>query len=571
MVAAGAWMLISGLSELVTMLLLVPFLVALSGPDRLMTVAGMHFLASLFGLSKSQQLLLPLTLLLSSSALLGALLRSHALWINCRLAACIGHDLSITAYGSILQAEHGFLLERNSSDLIGALESIDDFISYVLRPLLQTISALLIALVVGIGLVVIHPALAILLALIASLVYIIVSRLASRRLHLVRTSLAGLQATRLRIQQESMEGIRHIRISGTGQHFLRRYAEADNQWRMFDGKSHFFALVPRYVIEGVGIVLLCTIAFFLFALKGAAVAIPTVGLLTLATQRFLPSVQEAYSLLSLARLRRYTLKQVLLIMREAGHIGCIGCQSLLQNSFLGHLSEFSHSIRFEDVYFSYPNGRLVFESLNLVAEKGARIAIVGPTGSGKSTLIDLLIGFQKPSKGAIWIDNQCLIDEQLDRRLSWQSQIAYVPQSVYLTDGTILENIAFGADADVIDARRVEQASQDACMESFLSTLPDGLMTRVGQCGSRLSGGQRQRIGIARALYQNKHILILDEPTNSLDDATEEAVIESLQALPPTMTIIVVTHSQRLAESLGIVWRLSDKAQAFGSPNLIKE
>ena len=226
--AAGLWMGISGLSELLTMLLLVPFLVALTGPERLIMMPGIHFLGALMTLSTPQQFLLPLTLLLSGSASLGALLRSNALWVNCRLAAHVGNDLSITAYNSILEAEHGFFLDRNSSELIGGLEAIDEFINLVFRPLLQMLSALLIAVVVGLGLLVINPPLALLLALIASFVYVIISLLARRRLYVVNASLSGLQAARLRLQQESMGGIRHIRISGTQKHYLRRYDDADS-------------------------------------------------------------------------------------------------------------------------------------------------------------------------------------------------------------------------------------------------------------------------------------------------------------------------------------------------------
>jgi ABC-type multidrug transport system fused ATPase/permease subunit len=560
--AAMALMIVSGLSELVTMVLLVPFLVALSGPERLMAMGGMRLLAAALGADQPRQLLLPLTLLVSASALVGALLRSIALWNNGRLAAGIGHDLSVTTYASILRAEHSFLLERNSSELIGAMESIDEFVIAVFRPLLQMLSSLLIASVVGLALVLINPALAIMLAVIASVIYLVTSRVTSSRLQRVNSRLAGMQATRIRLQQESMAGIRHIRVTGSDGYFIDRYVEADGEYRLYEASGSFFSNVPRYAIEGFGIVLLCGIAFLLFSFKGAAYAIPAIGVLTLATQRFLPSVQEAYAMFSLARSRRYSLRLILEILGEAGFVGTIGNWQRTFPAPDAALIPFSKGIHFENVSFAYPDGHHVFDRISFAIPKGCRLAIVGPTGSGKSTLTDLLLGFVLPSQGRIWIDDQPLTDTGMDHRTSWQAQIAYVPQHVYLSDASVLENIAFGESPDAVDLGRIQLACEAACISDLIARLPDGLETKVGEWGGRLSGGQRQRIGIARALYQNKPILMLDEPTNSLDGDTEEAIIDSVARLPQAMTIILVTHSLSLANSLDLVLRVSAETRS---------
>ena len=559
---AMALMIVSGLSELVTMVLLVPFLVALSGPERLMGMAGMQLLATALAADQPRQLLLPLTLLVSASALAGALLRSVALWNNGRLAAGIGHDLSVTTYASILRAEHSFLLEKNSSELIGAMEAIDEFVIAVFRPLLQMLSSLLIASVVGLALVLINPALAIMLAGIASVIYLVTSRVTSSRLQRVNARLAGLQATRIRLQQESMAGIRHIRVSGSDGFFVDRYVVADGDYRLHEASGSFFSIVPRYAIEGFGIVLLCGIAFLLFSFRGAAYAIPAIGVLTLATQRFLPSVQEAYAMFSLARSRRYSLRQLLEILGEAGFAGTIGNSQRPAPAPDAAQVPFSQAIRFEKVSFAYPDGHHVFDRISFAIPKGCRLAIVGPTGSGKTTLTDLLLGFVLPSQGRIWIDDQPFTDAAVDLRASWQAQIAYVPQHVYLSDASVLENIAFGESRDAIDPERIQFACEAACIADFIALLPEGLETRVGEWGGRLSGGQRQRIGIARALYQNKPILMLDEPTNSLDGDTEEAIIDSLARLPQAMTIILVTHSLSLANSLDLVLRVSAQTRS---------
>ena len=548
--------MISGLSELATMALLVPFLTALSGPERLMNLWGMRWLSSVLGVNQPDQLLLPLTIMLSASALIGALLRTSALLINSRLTASIGHDLSVTTFDSILYADYSFLVEQNSGQLISRLTAIDQFVGSALRPLLQMLSSVLIATVVGVGLLVLNPALALALAMIASCVYLLISRLSEKRLQSVNRSLSSLHENRVRLQQESMAGMRYITITSTQAYFSERYEKADSGYRKLESVASFLSLVPRYVIEGAGIALLCISTFLIFQAKGVAVAIPTIGLLTLATQRFLPAVQEAYGAATLARAHRHTLGQVLEIISQSRQAR----KSLPSPTSVLDTQEraprLTHDITFNNVSFSYPYGKCVFRDINFTIPKGSRAAIMGPTGSGKSTLLDLLLGFQVPSSGAIYIDHTPLYSDLADRRRSWQSQISYVPQQVYLSDASVLENIVFPGSSESCDFNKVMAACEAACLKEFIDTLPAGLDTRIGENGAKLSGGQRQRIGIARAMYQRKPIVIWDEPTNSLDATTESRILQSLQKIPRDTTIIVVTHSARFADGLDLVLKV---------------
>jgi ABC-type bacteriocin/lantibiotic exporter with double-glycine peptidase domain len=201
---------------------------------------------------------------------------------------------------------------------------------------------------------------------------------------------------------------------------------------------------------------------------------------------------------------------------------------------------FDREIRFNHVSFRYPaSEELVLRPFDLAITKGERIGLIGKTGTGKSTLVDLLMGLLEPTEGSIEIDGQRL---DATNRRAWQRRIAQVPQSIFLADASIAENIAFGIDAANIDRRQVELAAERAALAPFIATLPAGYATVVGERGVRLSGGQRQRIGIARALYKHATVLVFDEATSALDMETERAVMEAVRELPVELTVIIIAH-----------------------------
>jgi ABC-type multidrug transport system fused ATPase/permease subunit len=214
---------------------------------------------------------------------------------------------------------------------------------------------------------------------------------------------------------------------------------------------------------------------------------------------------------------------------------------------------FAQDVLLRDVSFSYAHGTDVIRGVTLRIPRGARVGIVGRSGGGKSTLLDLLMGLLEPTAGEILVDG-VPIDEATRPR--WQAQIAHVPQAIYLADRSVAENIAFGEPEERIDTARMESAARQAEVYDFITGLPDGFGTRVGERGVQLSGGQRQRIGIARALYKRADLLILDEVTSALDEVTEAAVIRSLSALESEKTVVIVTHRLSNLDTCDLVIRL---------------
>ena len=266
---------------------------------------------------------------------------------------------------------------------------------------------------------------------------------------------------------------------------------------------------------------------------GAAV-IPLLGALALGAQRLLPALQQVYSSWSSLKGFNADLAGVLAMLD----------QPLLPQVSVAEPLPLRQAIRLEAGHFRYgPDQPEVLRGLDLEIRRGERIGLIGSTGSGKSTTVDLLMGLLEPSQGRILVDGAHLHDPSHPQRLAaWRAAIAHVPQSIYLADSSIAENIAFGVPKGQIDLERMRQAAKQAQIASFIEASPEGYQSFVGERGIRLSGGQRQRIGIARAFYKQARVLVFDEASSALDTGNKQAVMESIKNLSQDLTIILIAH-----------------------------
>jgi ATP-binding cassette subfamily B protein len=295
--------------------------------------------------------------------------------------------------------------------------------------------------------------------------------------------------------------------------------------------------------------------------SGPAV-IPLLGALSLGAQRLLPSLQQIYS--GWASLKSYNaaIQGVLAMLN----------QPLPPQAPSAEPLPLREDIRLAGVHFRYgPEQPQVLQGLDLEIRRGERIGLIGSTGSGKSTTVDLLMGLLAPSAGRVLVDGMDLHDPAHPERLvAWRATIAHVPQSIYLADSSIAENIAFGVPRQQIDLARVKQAAAQAQIASFIETRPEGYGSFVGERGIRLSGGQRQRIGIARALYKQARVLVFDEATSALDSGTEEAVMEAINTLSQSRTVIMIAHRLSTVQRCDRVVRLAQGSiAADGPPRLV--
>lgn len=556
-------MLVSGLAELLSLGAVLPFLALLSDPQRLWEQPIIQELAIEFGVTSASQLLLPSTLFFASAAVLAALIRLSNLWLNGRLAAAVGSDLSCEAYRRTLYQPYEVHVQRSSSEVIAGITQQIDLTVLAINNLLQFLTSAVVATGLVIGLLMIDAPVALGASALFGISYGMLTLKTRRYLLSNGQKIAEASTQQLKALQEGLGAIRDVLLDGSQLAYLQIYRQADRPKRQRLSKNIFLAYFPRYVFEAMGMVGIALLGGFLVLQRGNAVAvIPLLGALALGAQRLLPALQQIYS----------------------GWSSVVG-YSPAMNAVLNMLSQplapipktvssfpLKQNICLNDVCFKYENDQsLVLQGVNLEIRRGESIGFIGSTGSGKTTTIDVIMGLLKPISGKVMVDGLDLHDpEYPDRLIAWRSSIAHVPQSVYLADSSIAENIAFGVPKHEIDLSLVKQAAAGAQIANFIESNLDGYASFVGERGIRLSGGQRQRIGIARALYKKARVLVLDEATSALDIRTEERVMSAVHELSKSLTVIMIAHRLSTVERCDRVIRLEQgSVSADGPPHLV--
>lgn len=527
-------MLISAFVEVISLGAIVPFLGILVAPDRVSSNSLVADIALVFDIVTDSQLLLLLSVAFASAALIAGVIRLFLLWASTRLAVTSGAELSIELYRHTLYQPYCVHVARNSSAVIsGITVKVNGVVFGVLLALLTLISSTVLMVAIMIALIAIDPMAASLAVIGFGGSYGLIAWASRRRLKQNSERIAYEQTQVIKALQEGLGGIRDVLLDGTQPFYCDIYRQSDQPLKLAQGSNAFIASSPRFAIEALGIVMITALAYTLSQKTGGiATALPVLGALALGAQRLLPALQQIYSAWANIASNRASLADTLELLDQP-----------LTEEMLQPAPEplhFKRDIRFRGVSFSYTGqSPWVLEEVNLVIPKGARVGFVGSTGSGKSTALDLLMGLLTPTKGELLADDQS-ISNGLIR--AWQRGIAHVPQSIYLADSTLAENIAFGVPRNAIDLDRVRAAASQAQIAQFIESEPDGYQAYVGERGIRLSGGQRQRIGIARALYKQASILVFDEATSALDNATEQTVMHAIEGLGGELTILMIAH-----------------------------
>jgi ABC-type multidrug transport system fused ATPase/permease subunit len=477
---------------------------------------------------------LPLTVAFAAAALFAGGIRILLLWVGNRLAFASGADLGIEVYRRTLYQPYRVHLARNSSEVIsGITNKVNGVVFEVLLPLLTLVSSTLLLLAIMLALIAIDPVVASVSAVGFGVSYALITWMSRRRLHRNSQRIAQEQTQVLKALQEGLGGIRDVLLNGTQPVYCDIYRQADYKLRCAQGNNVFIGGSPRFVMEALGMVLIAALAFALSRqVGGIATALPVLGALAIGAQRLLPALQHIYSAWTSIAGSNASLADTIELLDQPQP------ENMLQPAPAPLL--FQKDIQFKVVRFRYANDvPWVLGCLNLTIPKGSRVGFVGSTGSGKSTTLDLLMGLLTPTEGELLVDGQPISGNRLR---AWQQSIANVPQSIYLADTTMAENIAFGVPLEAIDLDRVRQAARQAQIADFIENRPDGYMAYVGERGIRLSGGQRQRIGIARALYKQASVLVFDEATSALDNATEQSVMDAIEGLSSDLTILLIAH-----------------------------
>jgi ATP-binding cassette, subfamily B, bacterial PglK len=525
--------LLTSFSEIVSIGAVLPFLGVITSPERIFQMTAAQPLIQAFKITEPTQLLFPITVAFMVSVLIAGAMRLLLLWGNARLSLATGADLSLSVYRRTLYQPYAVHCTRNSSEVISGISNkINSAISTITN-IINIVSSGVIMTFILIALMSVDP----LTSLVAiggfGLLYALIIRLASSSL-LTNSQIFARESTNvIKSLQEGLGGIRNLLIDGNQATYCQIYRNADLPLRRVQADNIFIIGSPRYIMEGLGMILIAVLAYALaHQSDGITTAIPILGALALGAQRLLPLLQQVYGACSGIRGAQASLQDAIDLLDQP--LPDYADQPVTQRL------PFKNNISLNQLGFSYnTKPPYVLKQFNLCIAKGARVGFIGATGSGKSTLLDIIMSLLQPTDGMLEIDGQAVTPRN---QQAWQAHIAHVPQSIFLADSSIEENIAFGVSKDQINHERVREAAQQAQIANTIESWTKQYQTFVGEHGIRLSGGQRQRIGIARALYKKADVIIFDEATSSLDNETEQAVMQAIEGLNKDLTLLMVAH-----------------------------
>ena len=459
----------------------------------------------------------------------------------------LGHELTVEIQRRVLLQPYSFHVHRNTSTLLTVLNKTDVLVNGMLIPLMHAITGGVIATFVIAILIAVDPLITVSITASLVIAYALFSAASRKRLAANSNVQKTAYDERTQVVQESLGGIREVIIDGAQALYLNEFRRIDLKLAEARATSQLISLAPHYLIEMVGMILIASIALVLSGRSGGiATALPVLGTLALGAQRLLPLVQDVYRGWSASETHRSIFDQVVeLLSLPTAESGAASTAPF----------EVRRSIRLESVTLNYPTrAGAALDKVTLEIPVGHMLALVGSTGSGKSTLVDVIMGLLPVSAGRVLIDNDPLTGATVHR---WHRSIAHVPQSIFLADTTVARNIALSLPDDKPDDSRIVDAAKKAQLDDFVRSLPSGYETFVGERGVRLSGGQRQRLGIARAIYKDAPVLVLDEATSALDEVIEDAVIAALYQLREEgRTIIIVAHRLSTIRHCDLVARL---------------
>jgi ABC-type bacteriocin/lantibiotic exporter with double-glycine peptidase domain len=556
-----ALMLVLGLIEMAGVASIFPLIAVLSDPGLVEKNKYLRWLYDALGFSDSNSFFI----FLSASVFLVVVVRiaftATTNYALLRYAQMRSHTLSVKLLSSYLKRPYSWFLNRHSADLSKSiLSEVEQVVRGSLMPALQFVSRFFIIVFI-VGLVIaVEPTVAFSalsgMAIAYGLVYLTI------RGYLRRKGQERLAANRARYQvaQEVLGGVKEVKIGGLELGYLRRFDKGSLRFARLKAQLQLVREVPRHMLELIAIGgMLIVILLLLNRAEGdISEVLPLLSLYAFASLRLLPAVQSIY--------------QCVVSLRFGGPaLEILHSELMAANEQVTEFTKVAplplkREITLENIAFAYAQaGRPALKDISLTIPVHSTVGIVGATGAGKSTLVDIILGLLEPQQGRLLVDGQAINYENVR---AWQRTVGYVPQQIFLADESIAANIAFGVPPGKIDREAVERAARMAMLHDFIvDDLPRGYDTEVGERGVRLSGGQRQRVGIARALYHDPEVLVLDEATSALDVKTEQALMDCVESISGRKTLLIVAHrpeTLRLCRKICVIERGRIKEERSG-------
>jgi ABC-type bacteriocin/lantibiotic exporter with double-glycine peptidase domain len=528
--------LIMSLLDVLGVASILPFMAVLANPGLVETNVILATIYQTFGFTDSDQFLFFLGGAVFLLLVLSLSFKAFTTYAQLRFSLMREYSIGRRFIEGYLHQPYVWFLNHHSADISKTiLSEVGTFVGNGLMPLITVIAQSVVVVAMLILLLFVDPLLALTVGIVLSIAYGLIIKVMSKFLLRIGKERLEVNKQRFKIVSEAFGSIKEIKVGGLERTYVQRFSDPAATYARHSASSQVVAQLPRYFLEAIAFGGMLLVILYLMA-KSANLdtALPIIALYALAGCRLMPALQLIYS--NLTKLR---------FVGPALDVLHADLSSLVNIDLFDNHSEnrliLQRQMSLDNIIFNYPEAaQSSLNKISLTISARSTIGLVGSTGSGKTTMMDLMLGLLEPQQGTLTVDDQVINDSN---RRQWQKSVGYVPQQIYLADDSIAANIAFGVEPCNIDQSAVEHAAKISSLHEFVvNELPQGYATKVGERGVRLSGGQRQRIGIARALYHNPNILFLDEATSALDNLTEEAVMDAIRNLQHKITIVIIAH-----------------------------
>ena len=530
-------LIIAALLDMIGVASIFPFITFLLNPELKETnqILIMIFkISKRFGVETNQQFLLVLALLVFAILIISIFFRTLAIYLQTRFIYISEYNISKNLLEKYLHQPYSWFLSNNSSELVkNILSETTNVVEQGMRPLIELISKSVVLIAIIILLIIIDIKISLIMILSLGGVYLLIFCLVRNYLNLIGQKRLESNMYRFKIVSEAFGAVKEVKVGRLEKIYLKLFSETSKKFCKTKIVSQVIGQLPRYILESVAFLLMLIISIYIISQNGNIISgLPILAVYMFAAYRLMPALQGIYSSIPDLTFVGPSLDKIYNAIKDRSF------------STLSHEQGFlslNKSISLNNISYTYPNTSIpTLKNINLSISAKTTVGFIGATGSGKTTTVDIILGLLVTQNGTLEIDEKVISEKNVR---AWQKSIGYVPQNIFLSDDSIASNIALGVAPKDIKQDMVEKVSKVAKLHDFIiAELPNKYLTIIGERGVRLSGGQRQRIGIARALYLNPKILILDEATAALDNQTEESVMDMINNFNKDMTTIIVAH-----------------------------
>lgn len=530
----GIMVFIMAILDVIGIASIMPFMSVLASPEVVESNFYLQYLFTFFQFNDINEFLLALGFFVFGVLIFSLIFKAITNYVLFKFVLVREYYIGARLIEKYLEHPYTWFLNKNSAELGKSLLSeVNQVVINSLLPLMNVAAQSVMVILIILFLVFIDTKLALIIGGSLFITYLILFRSTTNFLSRIGEFRLDANDKRFRAASELFGAIKDVKVAGLENIYISRFKKPSKIYANLQATAMVVSQLPKFALEGLAFGgMLGVVLYLMIGEKGVSEVLPIMTAYAFAAYKLMPAIQQIYSGVALIS---YSSPAIASLHESLGEelesINTISDEKLKITLNKG--------IEFKDISYKYDSSKYnAINNINFKIAKGSKVALVGPSGSGKTTTVDVLLGLLKPQSGSILIDGETI---NSSNRYHWQKSIGYVPQHIYLADDSLKANIAFGLEENQIDLEKVKIAAKRALLHDYVKGMPDGYDTLVGERGARLSGGQRQRIGIARALYRNPKILILDEATSSLDNLTEKSVMDAVYNMGD-LTILMIAH-----------------------------